>query len=172
MTIKYLSPGGGIGRRIGLKIQRGSPLVPVQVWPRAFFLRREINSYNDNNFCKNHKDLSQLGRVFFLCIERLCQHSQRISMPRLLGKNCGLRDQFASQIASIRVRKARFYLANGLRQVWPRAFFLRREINSYNDNNFCKNHKDLSQLGRVFFLHYVRSPPAHCLSRKLLCQGL
>lgn len=30
------SPGGGIGRRVGLKIRLGSPLVPVQVWLRAF----------------------------------------------------------------------------------------------------------------------------------------
>ena len=30
-----MCPGGGTGRRVGLKIQLGSPLVPVQVWPRA-----------------------------------------------------------------------------------------------------------------------------------------
>lgn len=30
-------PGGGIGRRVGLKIRLGSPPVPVQVWLRAPF---------------------------------------------------------------------------------------------------------------------------------------
>ena len=34
-----ICPGGGIGRRVGLKIRLDSPPVPVQVWLRAIFLR-------------------------------------------------------------------------------------------------------------------------------------
>ncbi len=33
--IILICSSGGIGRRVGLKIQLGSPLVPVQVWPGA-----------------------------------------------------------------------------------------------------------------------------------------
>lgn len=36
-----LCPGGGIGRRAGLKIRLGLNPVPVQVWPRAFLKELE-----------------------------------------------------------------------------------------------------------------------------------
>ena len=35
MLVITFCPGGGIGRRVGLKIRLGSPPVPVQVWLRA-----------------------------------------------------------------------------------------------------------------------------------------
>ncbi len=37
-----LCPGGGTGRRVGLKIRLGSPPVPVQVWPRAPLLEDSL----------------------------------------------------------------------------------------------------------------------------------
>ena len=36
-----LCPGGGIGRRAGLKIRLGLNPVPVLVWPRAFLKELE-----------------------------------------------------------------------------------------------------------------------------------
>lgn len=38
----YICPGGGIGRRKGLKIPRGATLVPVRFWPRAPFKKYAV----------------------------------------------------------------------------------------------------------------------------------
>ncbi len=37
MNLRNTSSSGGIGRRVGLKIQSGAISVPVQVWPGANF---------------------------------------------------------------------------------------------------------------------------------------
>jgi hypothetical protein len=47
-----LCPGGGIGRRTGLKIPRGSPLVPVRPRPRAP-LFRQLAEIISQLFCCN-----------------------------------------------------------------------------------------------------------------------
>lgn len=44
-NIVLLSPGGGIGRRAGLKIRLGLNPVPVQVWPRAPLKRHSSVSF-------------------------------------------------------------------------------------------------------------------------------
>ena len=40
-----ICPGGGIGRRVGLKIRLELNPVPVQVWPRAVFKRTQMSPF-------------------------------------------------------------------------------------------------------------------------------
>ncbi len=50
LIVKKRSPGGGIGRRVGLKIRLELNPVPVQVWPRAIIKSSKEFFFNANYF--------------------------------------------------------------------------------------------------------------------------